>query len=252
MNYTEELIALKKRLGRTFTVDDWRATAEKSAEELTDEDIVIIGAFGSPRAAAEARKRRAQALARVRQTGVFSQQAYELAVHRKDSAPLDLTAADFDQLAAVSPDLERQARDFQRAAQLAIIEQRCTKALPAPAADDDETLDLVEFCKKYSKRPMTVGLLGEYHKLVRDGWDRMNEKNRQRNAKIAALESRLTALERKPFVKFAGTFVRGQSYEAGAAVVHKSGLWICKVATSGAPGEDFVAWQLALKKGDAQ
>jgi hypothetical protein len=73
-----------------------------------------------------------------------------------------------------------------------------------------------------------------------------------RDACLVALEARLAALEQKPFVTFLGTFERGTAYDAGAAVVHKSALWICKTATSGEPGQDFIGWQLAVKRGDAR
>ena len=65
------------------------------------------------------------------------------------------------------------------------------------------------------------------------------------------LEARIAALEQKPFVKFCGTWQRDTGYEAGAAVVHHSALWICKQATRGEPSKDFTSWQLAIKRGGA-
>jgi hypothetical protein len=70
--------------------------------------------------------------------------------------------------------------------------------------------------------------------------------------RIDGLEVRLAALEKKPFVKFLGTYEHGKAYEAGAAVVHRSALWICLAATTGEPSRDFIGWQLALKRGDAK
>ena len=70
--------------------------------------------------------------------------------------------------------------------------------------------------------------------------------------RIEALEARLTQLETKPYVKFAGTWQRDTTYEPGAAVVHHSALWICKAATRGEPSKDFTSWTLALKRGDAR
>lgn len=64
---------------------------------------------------------------------------------------------------------------------------------------------------------------------------------------IVALESRITALERKPHVKFCGVHEAGRSYEPGDAVTHGGGLWICRVETTGKPNQDFVGWTLAVK-----
>jgi hypothetical protein len=72
-----------------------------------------------------------------------------------------------------------------------------------------------------------------------------------RDAKIAALERRVEALERKPFVKFCGVWKADRGFDPGDAVVHHGGLWICKAATSGEPSKDFDGWQLAVKRGSA-
>lgn len=67
---------------------------------------------------------------------------------------------------------------------------------------------------------------------------------------IAQQQKRIDALEAKPSIKFCGTFAPGTTYSPGDACVHKSALWICKAATSGAPGTDFIGWQLAVKRGE--
>ena len=68
---------------------------------------------------------------------------------------------------------------------------------------------------------------------------------------VVGLTQQLATLEAKPHVKFVGVFEPGRTYEAGDAATHNGGLWVCKVRTSGKPGEDFVAWQLAVKRGAA-
>ena len=65
--------------------------------------------------------------------------------------------------------------------------------------------------------------------------------------RFEALEARVAALEKKPSVKFCGTWDREKTYETGSAVVHHGGLWICKAETNGEPSKDFVGWQLAVK-----
>lgn len=72
-----------------------------------------------------------------------------------------------------------------------------------------------------------------------------------RDATVTALGQRIAALEKKPHVRFAGTWAAGKSYAPGDAVVKAGGLWIAKKATSGTPGVDFDDWQLAVKKGSA-
>jgi hypothetical protein len=72
------------------------------------------------------------------------------------------------------------------------------------------------------------------------------------HGRIEQLEARIAALEKRPAVKFCGVFEEGKTYCAGDACLHKSALWICREPTSGKPGEDFVGWQLALKRGDAR
>ena len=69
--------------------------------------------------------------------------------------------------------------------------------------------------------------------------------------RLEQLESRIAQLEQKPFVKFCGTWQHDTAYEAGAAVVHHSALWICKQGTRGEPSKDFSSWQLAVKRGSA-
>jgi hypothetical protein len=58
--------------------------------------------------------------------------AIDDAYGRMKSAPLTLTAADFDQLAAVSPRLEADGREAQRQAQLAIVRKSMPPATPKP------------------------------------------------------------------------------------------------------------------------
>ena len=69
---------------------------------------------------------------------------------------------------------------------------------------------------------------------------------------IVALEQRIAALERKPSVKFRGVYEHGKAYQPGDAATHHGSLWICTAATTGEPNRDFVAWKLAVKKGDAR
>ena len=67
--------------------------------------------------------------------------------------------------------------------------------------------------------------------------------------RMEAIESRITAMEAKPFVKFCGVWKTGGTYAPGDAATHQGGLWLCRAATSGEPSKDFVGWVLAVKSG---
>lgn len=93
-----------------------------------------------------------------------------------------------------------------------------------------------------------VWVVGVVLKMFKTGFDNMNQKNIERNRRLDALEQRLTSLEARPAVKFAGVHQDGQSYSAGD-MVQRSGLWVCKVdGTVGKPGEDYNGWSLVLKQ----
>jgi hypothetical protein len=64
--YATHLEALDQKAGRTHTVDDWRRVGEKSQstpQALTDDDLIILAYFDGEKAMANARARRAAAVA---------------------------------------------------------------------------------------------------------------------------------------------------------------------------------------------
>ena len=170
--------------------------------------------------------------------------AYERAYTRLKRAPLELDAADFAQLEIINPDFVTQAWEGRRRAQLAIVRQHQvapleTKAAPA-AAHEQLTWD--EHIAKHGHRPLRLKDLGvvvdELFAVLKTHKAKISDGLTQSQDRFEALEARLAALEKKPIVKFCGPFERGKAYLAGDACVHKSALWICRVPTSGAPGED--------------
>ena len=62
------------------------------------------------------------------------------------------------------------------------------------------------------------------------------------------LEKRLVALEKRPELRYLGTWVKGTTYAPGNAVTHDGSLWICVAPTKGKPGPS-AGWRLAVKKG---
>jgi hypothetical protein len=121
----------------------------------------------------------------------FDPAAYAVAQQRVKSAPLDLTAADFEQLGIVSTRLETEAFEALRHAQLAVVQ--ANKSSVRTLADADLTWD--QFVAKHATMPMTLKNVEAVVAPLRTMWDDMNEKNKERNTKIAALEARVLELE---------------------------------------------------------
>jgi hypothetical protein len=69
----------------------------------------------------------------------------------------------------------------------------------------------------------------------------------KQKARVDQLEARIAGLEKRPTVKFTGTYTQGKTYVPGDAAVHQGGLWICRAETTGQPNQDFHAWTLAVK-----
>ena len=65
--------------------------------------------------------------------------------------------------------------------------------------------------------------------------------------KVGALDKRLAALEKRPELRYLGTWVKG-NYEPGNAVTHDGSLWVCVAPTKGRPGP-AAGWRLAVKRG---
>jgi len=79
----------------------------------------------------------------------------------------------------------------------------------------------------------------------------IGKKFTQQQARIDALEQRITQLEARPLQKWAGVHVDGAPY-AEASLVTKSGsLWVATTATTSTPGEPGGDWRLIVKKGHA-
>jgi hypothetical protein len=101
----------------------------------------------------------------------------------------------------------------------------------------------------------------------------MNDRNKERNAKTAALKTRVTELEgqaapgstdaalvarvkaleeRPPTMAYKGVFAAGQTYERGEVVTWGGSMWHANTRTTEKPGEASMAsrsWTLCCKKG---
>ena len=171
---------------------------------------------------------------------VYNKGAFELAHARMRLAPIELTEADLDQLGSIDPALETKGREAHRQAQLAVVQQHAPIQTQASSTDDRRPV-----LRKHLPA-FVEGLAHEIAVTIRKALDGPLCAGR-----LAALEQRIAELEAKPHVKFCGVFKQGTEYTPGDAVVHR-GLWICKSETTGEPGKDFVAWQLAVKSRSVQ
>lgn len=91
-------------------------------------------------------------------------------------------------------------------------------------------------------------------KALFDDADAMNEKNIERNAKIADLQARVAELEAQPRgLDYQGTWDGTKSYSKQQVVTCGGSMWICKVdgATQrpNEQGDGARQWQLVVKKG---
>lgn len=82
----------------------------------------------------------------------------------------------------------------------------------------------------------------------------VNERNKQRQRQIDALEQRCKVLEAKPSVEYCGVFQSAVRYSPGSIVTRSGGLWLCLADTvNHAPGAPDTAayWRLICKEGRA-
>ena len=121
----------------------------------------------------------------------------------------------------------------------------------APAVEtvhvrDGETI--ADFCTRAGDVPVTMDVLGVLWKFV----ERINDKNKERNARLDALEKRLAALEsRGPSVEYKGVFTLGMTYPRGSLTTRDGGLWLALEDTTLQPGKGTSTWRLVVKSGHA-
>jgi hypothetical protein len=71
----------------------------------------------------------------------------------------------------------------------------------------------------------------------------------ERDAKIAALEKRIAALESRPALSYEGVYATDKVYSRGMFCTDAGSIWHCRaVTTSDRPGTSS-DWQLAVKHG---
>jgi hypothetical protein len=165
-----------------------------------------------------------------------------------------LTDTDLDHLATYAPAEAWALSQAREAARAAAVRPA---AAPAPARTwtADEVYDLYERGKQDHwkglgrdewaalLRPAPFFTLFSALDRIAEGFKAMNEKNKERNARLDALESR-------PQMQYRGVWTAAEPYSLGDCVTRSGSLWISKLNHNGAtPGESPIAWQLAVKRG---
>jgi hypothetical protein len=155
---------------------------------------------------------------------VYNRAAFTAALTKFTEDPASLTDSDIEQFAIVNPKIADRARARRQGFVPAETEME-RKALDRPVTRRDVMQVLEDFL---------FPRLAEHRYLEEQ------------------LEARVVSLEKRPAVKFCGTWQRDKSYVVGDAATHHGGLWICQRDTMGEPSQDFVGWRLAVKSGQAR
>lgn len=122
-----------------------------------------------------------------------------------------------------------------------------TAAVP-PEMRDGETLE--DYCARAADAPATLGIVGAILTPLIQFVKQINERNKERNARIDALETRCAALEARPVTKDAGVWRPDVLYENGDIVSHGGSAWYCRsghCSTGTAPSHDH--FRLFVKAG---
>ena len=97
---------------------------------------------------------------------------------------------------------------------------------------------------EYAEMPVSLLLLDV---LICRFLGESNERNRQRNAKIEALEAKVAELEQR---EYQGVWSDTRAYAKGASVTRQGSVWHSNVAENRSkPGEHPTAWTLKCKRG---
>jgi hypothetical protein len=135
----------------------------------------------------------------------------------------------------------------------------------AAPADDDRRNPFAELAARYPKQPVTFDTFNHLVELcfdIRAFCVDMNERNKERNTRIAAIETRLATLENghtqtletdpvtpaagKPKWKYRGEWSSDGEYLPNEAVLRHGKLFICGAGPlSSDPAGDPVCWQAA-------
>lgn len=213
--FAAHLEALDQKAGHIHTMGDWQRVGEISQHQpqaLTDDDLLILAYFGGEKTASRDRARRMQA--------------------RNPPPPAPATKA------APLP-----------AAQAGNSNDRAN--VRADTADSDDGLTWKEYVAKHGHEWITLALAAALVDQVDDvwkqQWNKMNEKNVERNARHDAAEARLKALEEQKTLKDGGIWRHGSQYIPGDVVQFRGSPWVCIKWHTASGTPDHSCWRLLLK-----
>ena len=204
-----------------FTREDLlqaEAVLQRNPADLTDAQISYFRAY-DPAFAATALAKRSKAIAGARSAPPIRSSA-QPRVSRKASSSADAEAA-----------------------AEALVSAWETAMTTGDAAAWDAAVE------RHQNEPITLGFLNGLVLSVLIG---INQRNRERNVRLDALEARLTGLEGKqsrPGVKWMGVHSVGSAYSEGALVTRKGSLWLALRDTTSVPGTSADSWKLVVKSG---
>ncbi len=102
-----------------------------------------------------------------------------------------------------------------------------------------------DYVKQEGRKPVTVALLDAFMDHVLSVLQDMNERNRERNARLAALEARPAS----GGVRWAGTWKSNRQFREGELCTWRGGLWLATRTTNDRPGTDDSGFRLIVKSG---
>jgi hypothetical protein len=174
LTYPVALRRPRSQSRRTITIADWAALGTKARRDLTDDDLIVIRAFGGEQEADNARAQRAAALAPPAPPAPAATKATS-AARTKEQIEADITSS----FKAVSEFLFADEQSFTAAFDV----------IQTGLADSHRSKEII------------YGLLFALRSV--------NSKTLERNVKIAALEARIAGLEERPDAEGPGTWKHG-------------------------------------------
>jgi hypothetical protein len=113
----------------------------------------------------------------------------------------------------------------------------------------DEPQTLEEFRERYGKKPATVQMMCDADAAFINKLVEHKKTLDALSARVAELESELAIWKAQPFIKNAGIWRHGSTYEPGDVAQFQSTRWICTKKHTATAAPDHACWQLWSKSG---
>lgn len=167
-----------------------------------------------------------------------------------------LSDTEWNAIEILEPTTAQRARDLreqQANAQQQLQQKHAPSASAVQLARMKKGEDAHAFLERCKSAAAPVWLVNTLYKNLSDFIKQMDDRNKERNAKIAALEAKVQELEahasQNKSLEYFGIFDGAQRYRRNAAVTFDGALWISRTDNPGVPGTDHSGWTLAVQKG---